>query len=1158
MGNCFADVDNDDLVFQGFRNDVADNEMDYEKICLLGLSGSGKSTLYLNLRQLYNDISYDHEEQLKHCAAIVRSNCLLYIAVLINEADKLFEKTQNDLYLIDYQNKSIHDAIQLITKYIPYKFDAFTPMPPPTPTPVPVRKEIPKPLMRHMHQAKSSRSTPLPVVEEKKITLEINDDDSERQPLTIDQVVIDSASFVGFNIDDQSHTPGNESKNMMDDEDGSYLTIENANSNNIQTIVEIPRNSMAMTDALPVDVEREEEKQVQYAEELAFLMNEYDEYGFFDEMGIDVWNYGTQSNWKNKFNAFDHKGTKVKKAKHTFEAYKPFDFDAFYKKQKEWEKQKQSDNKKSMKHFDEESEYSSEGVCLEELLGLPRPVHARRANNNNNNDKLKVLNEELIDDFGAYFEYIKANHTDEKKEIKPWKDFGHKAAMVSHYFDMKLNDTHNPIKHEHQFIGHTQWWRHSRHNNNAQFTMKKLEIVLQNKTKIARMSQYDSEGDTSDDEEDDIETPNGNNNNANKIEIVEGKIKKKDDWDHQVMNNKEVMLTQLTHTMQQQHSTNTINTDVINALIELKEEKEDISIDMDRVQSVVVEEQKDDEEAMVEVNGEAMSIRQFWNDMKKLGESIKKLWNLPAIQQIYLKRYNVFYMPSNMDYWLYNSTKIFSPYFKATNQHLSLHRNYCTKIQSFKNSAGMSGPKIKVFDIPATTPEIRDKYWNREYCANSDAVIFTVSLVDIFHVSFENPSKNAFYLSIELFYQMLHSKWLNKGCKIILFLTHRDRLIEYIRNGHSIRSFAAHFTSWRWRPDGVSTVLEHKSKSVDKTVNTIDAMQNTFERFIQSMEEKDNKHHKDTISTYMDTSHKERDGTITKFEIENNKLMMSSEEELKQESEEEEMELKMEQMIALTSEKKEEQKDDMIVACKCPQGHALEMIVCDTSNAYVCDYCREDLVETMHQYQCRIDNYDLCDKCHSMLLLMEREKVKKEMQRTPVWMLDEYEGVEYMDRMMTPQSDAEREREQMLMNENVAAITPDSKDRRITPDSNENTQQERENKILFQFKKQTKKTNKTNDKNHSISHDENWKYILSGSKKLTYDGSAFDDQRWLIQAYDGYCEWIRDSFIKCKDPNDHRTIHCHTLNLVHQDDIEKVMYDLNNYVFTSFHNDWMF
>eukprot|EP00483_Globobulimina_turgida_P010497 UN10518 len=85
------------------------------------------------------------------------------------------------------------------------------------------------------------------------------------------------------------------------------------------------------------------------------------------------------------------------------------------------------------------------------------------------------------------------------------------------------------------------------------------------------------------------------------------------------------------------------------------------------------------------------------------------------------------------------------------------------------------------------------------------------------------------------------------------------------------------------------------------------------------------------------------------------------------------------------------------------------------------------------------------------------------------------------------------------------------------------------------------------------------KYILSGNKKLRYDGSAFDDERWLMETYDGYCEWIRDQFMKCKDINDRRVIHCHTLNLVNQEDVEKVMYELNNYVFRNmFHNDWLF
>ena len=73
---------------------------------------------------------------------------------------------------------------------------------------------------------------------------------------------------------------------------------------------------------------------------------------------------------------------------------------------------------------------------------------------------------------------------------------------------------------------------------------------------------------------------------------------------------------------------------------------------------------------------------------------------------------------------------------------------------------------------------------------------------------------------------------------------------------------------------------------------------------------------------------------------------------------------------------------------------------------------------------------------------------------------------------------------------------------------------------------------------------------------MTYDGSAFDDDRWAMETFNGYCDWIRDMYLKCKDIDDSRTIHCHVVNLVNQDDIETTMYDLSGRVFSSWQRDW--
>ena len=167
----------------------------------------------------------------------------------------------------------------------------------------------------------------------------------------------------------------------------------------------------------------------------------------------------------------------------------------------------------------------------------------------------------------------------------------------------------------------------------------------------------------------------------------------------------------------------------------------------------------------------------------------------------------------------------------------------------------------------------------------------------MFHVCFEDHSQNAFYESMQLFYELLHGTFVRRNCQIVLLLTHKDRLIQYIREGHSLRDTFQKYAEWTWRPkiadkvDGDTDQKENGSDipealqpqqreqcgqspkvhfsetdalrkdvaslsnaqsnvqsmesldvdSMDKTVatNTIDAMHQDFDRLMQSIERKE-------------------------------------------------------------------------------------------------------------------------------------------------------------------------------------------------------------------------------------------------------------------------------------------------------------------------------
>ena len=635
MGNWLANDVDDDILFQGFRNNAGQAE--YEKVCLFGLAGSGKSTLYLNLRQMHSHVSdpeYVHAKQLKHCEAIIRSNCLLYIAVLVNEAEKLFLKTQSDLYRIDYENKGIKDAIALITKYIPYKFDQYTP-PKPAPKPIKTKKSKVKP--------RASMPSTLSVVKEstksgdpemKQVVLSFGDSIQTE----FEQETYASTYLTGFNIENYDSSNFEEfGKVESKNDEGSYLTIDNIESNAIEIIEE----KVQKIEAEP------QEREVTETQNAAFLMNQYDDYAFYDVAGPFYEQFGDRRDyWKVRYNEKEQKETT--KRKYQIEPYKPFNFDAFHEKHQKWklkqEQKEKKENKDGLKYFDEAENVYDDDWRYNRYYAIGRALGGK-----------EILNEQLIDDFGAYFKDNK-----QSKEAKPWKKFGHKAAIFSNRFDMKLNDKRNPIKHQ-----SVPSWTH------GGFTMKKLDIVLGNRSRIMQLSKYDS--DSSDDDEikkESVILTEQEKEVRYKVDIIDGKIQKYKEWDSKMMKNKQNVLKEL----------GIIDFDCI--LNQRSNRNDDDEKDEEKYQ---IEEKLSDEN-VVEVNGENISIDAFWSDMKKLGDSVKKLWNLPCIQQTYSKRHNLFHFPSNMEYFFYHSTKIFDDGFKATNQFLSLYRNFNPKIDFQKGT----------------------------------------------------------------------------------------------------------------------------------------------------------------------------------------------------------------------------------------------------------------------------------------------------------------------------------------------------------------------------------------------------------------------------------------------------------------------------------------
>merc|ERR1712228_451281 len=84
----------------------------------------------------------------------------------------------------------------------------------------------------------------------------------------------------------------------------------------------------------------------------AFMMNQYDEYELYDDLGFEFDVFGRRD-WRTKYN----EKQKETKKKYQMEPYEAFDFDAYDKKHKEWKlRQENKDSKKNkdgLQYFDE-------------------------------------------------------------------------------------------------------------------------------------------------------------------------------------------------------------------------------------------------------------------------------------------------------------------------------------------------------------------------------------------------------------------------------------------------------------------------------------------------------------------------------------------------------------------------------------------------------------------------------------------------------------------------------------------------------------------------------------------------------------------------------------------------------------------------------------
>jgi len=176
--------------------------------------------------------------------------------------------------------------------------------------------------------------------------------------------------------------------------------------------------------------------------------------------------------------------------------------------------------------------------------------------------------------------------------------------------------------------------------------------------------------------------------------------------------------------------------------------------------------------------------------LEALGRAIACLWALPQVQATY-KRRELFCIAANIDFFLSRATEVFAPSFRSSYEDFVRSRITTTSISDALYT--VEGIRFHVFDVGGQRSE-RQK-WIHLF-EGITAVIFVAALDHFCSKLFEDESKNALEESLDLFEEIVNSKWFQRT-HFILYLNKRDLFRQRIRDGKSLRLF---FNADSYRP----------------------------------------------------------------------------------------------------------------------------------------------------------------------------------------------------------------------------------------------------------------------------------------------------------------------------------------------------------------------
>jgi len=179
-----------------------------------------------------------------------------------------------------------------------------------------------------------------------------------------------------------------------------------------------------------------------------------------------------------------------------------------------------------------------------------------------------------------------------------------------------------------------------------------------------------------------------------------------------------------------------------------------------------------------EVKSCAATFREKAADDKlnpELGDLINKMWQLPQIKTQFARR-SEFQLNDSAEFYFDNIERIANPDYLPTTDDVLRSRVRTTGI--VQSEFIIKGIEFAMFDVGGQRNERRK--WIHCF-DNVDAVVFVASLSEFDQVLFEDETQNRLDEALDLFQQIVNSKWF-KETSMILFLNKKDLFEQKLKD----------------------------------------------------------------------------------------------------------------------------------------------------------------------------------------------------------------------------------------------------------------------------------------------------------------------------------------------------------------------------------------